>query len=272
MDFSVATATFYLQPLEQALAIVAEAGFQNVEIDLFWERKEWAMAQHLRNVPAKRAVQLVEQAGLKINSIHDGGGVLEDSASTTGFINPDLDRYLDAMGYAPECLVFHTPHIEGNPGEGWWERISGKIVQSLEKYRTACAITIENMPLFEGYSVPLITPEKMKTFVVENGLSVTLDTTHYAQIGTDIVEAARVLGSNIKTVHLSDFAAGRAHVFIGEGELDLRGFFDTVDKTSLSTVTLECSLSLKDNQSQELSYAEMVSRMKEARMRLEGFV
>jgi len=273
MQLSIATANLYLQPFEQVLEIIAEAGFQNIELDLFWARKEWAMAQHLRDVPIKRVVKMVEQSGLRISSIHDGGGVLEDEHSTMGFLNPALDQYLSAMGYAPDCLVFHTPHIEGNPGVGWWERISGEIVRSLEKYRKACLfVAIENMPLFDGYFVPLTTPEELNAFVVENGLSATFDTTHYAQIGTDIVEAARKLGRNIKTIHLSDFIAGRTHVFIGDGELDLSGFFDVIDKKSLNAVTLESSLSSMDNPNQEMSYNELVSRMREARVRLERLV
>jgi sugar phosphate isomerase/epimerase len=268
MQLSVATANLYMHPFEQALGIIAEAGFHNIELDLFWERKQWAVAQHLRTMPVERVIQLVEQSGLRITSIHDGGGVLEGRHSTLGFINPVLDRYLDAIGYAPECLVFHTPHIEGNPGFEWWQRISDQIVQALEKYRQASALTIENMPEFDGYFVPLITPGALKDFVTANGLGVTFDTTHYAQIGTDIVSAARELGSTIKTVHLSDFIAGRAHVFIGEGVLDLPGFFSVLDKTCLSAVTLECSLSSGDpHQSQSLSW--LVNRMRAARIRLE---
>jgi len=270
MQISVATANLYTQPFEQVLEIITEAGFQNIELDLFWARKEWAMAQHLRDVPVKRAVQLVKQSGLRISSIHDGGGVLENEHTTLGFINPVLDQYLDEMGYAPDCLVFHTPHVEGNPGIAWWERTSGEIVRSLEKYRKACAfVTIENMPYFDGYFVPLTTPEKLNTFVMENGLNVTIDTTHYAQIGTDIIEAAKKLGRNIKTIHLSDFIAGQAHVFIGEGELDLAGFFQVIDKESLNAITLESSLSSPDNPNHEMSYNRLVSRMTEARLRLE---
>jgi len=257
-----------MQPFERALNIFAEAGFQNIELDLFWERKEWAVAQHLQDVPVRRVVQQVERAGLRISSIHDGGGVLEARDSTEGFINPALDRHLEAMGYAPECLVFHTPHIEENPGDGWWERISDKIAHALEKYRQVCTVTIENLPPFGGYCVPLLTPEALNDFVAANGLGVTLDTTHYAQMGTDIIEAARKLGNKIKTVHLSDFTAGRTHVFIGEGELDLAGFFETIDRASLSAVTVECSLS-SDDPNLNQSYSWMVSRTREARNRLE---
>jgi sugar phosphate isomerase/epimerase len=101
MIVSAATANLYWLPFEQALAITAEAGFQNIELDLFWENKRWAIAQHLIDVPARRAIQLVEQAGLRVSSIHDPGGVLEESDSARGLVNPALDEYLDAMSCAP---------------------------------------------------------------------------------------------------------------------------------------------------------------------------
>jgi sugar phosphate isomerase/epimerase len=273
MQLSFATANLYSLPFEQVLQITAEAGFQNIELDLFWERKEWAVAQHLRGVPVQRVVQLVKQAGLRISSIHDAGGVLEGPGSARGLVNPALDQVLSEMGYAPDCLVFHTPHIEGNPGPGWWERISEEIVCSLAKYRGACAfITIENMPLFDGYFVPLTRPEDLYAFVEKNALGATLDTAHYAQIGMDIAEAARTLGSSMKTVHLSDFKAGKVHVFIGDGELDFAGFFDAIDRQNLNAVTLECSLSSIDRPDHEMSCSELVSRLKEGRARLERFL
>jgi sugar phosphate isomerase/epimerase len=103
-------------------------------------------------------------------------------------------------------------------------------------------------------------------------LNVTFDTTHYAQIGTDIVAAARILGKSIRTIHLSDFSAGRTHLFPGEGELDFSGFFGALDKDDLKAVTLESSLSIVDNPGHEMSYNELVSRLAEARTRLERFL
>lgn len=273
VHISVATANLFFLPFEQVLAIIADAGFQDIELDLYWARKEWAMAQHLRNIPIKQVVRLVDRYGLRIRSIHDGGGVLEETSSTSGFINPALDQYLDEMGYAPDCLVFHTPHIEGSPGIEWWQQISGEIAGSLEKYRNTCSsITIENMPFFDGYFVPLTTPEALKAFVEENRLSVTLDTTHYAQIGIDIVEAARALGRNVRTIHLSDFKAGKTHVFIGEGDLDFASFCHAIDTQSLNAITLECSFSSIENPDREMSYTELVDQLKEARKRVEYFL
>jgi len=263
MHISVATANFYFLPFEESLEIIAEAGFQNIELDLFWERKQWSMAQHLRDIPVPQVIQSIHRSGLKVTSIHDGGGVLHTPHSSAGFINPRLDDYLDQLGYAPEYLVFHTPHVEGVQDAGWWERISGEIVRALDPYRTVVNdLTLENMVTFDGYTVPLITPEELRTFAVHNGFGVTVDTTHYAYMAMDLLEAARVLQSCIRSVHLSDYSSGRIHVFVGEGELDLAGFLSQVDSKVLNSVTLECSLSTVDKSDRQMSHVELVNRMK----------
>jgi sugar phosphate isomerase/epimerase len=38
MQLSIATANLFVQPFERALDIIADTGFQNIELDLFWER------------------------------------------------------------------------------------------------------------------------------------------------------------------------------------------------------------------------------------------
>jgi sugar phosphate isomerase/epimerase len=206
-----------------------------------------------------------------VTSIHDGGGVLHFHHSTAGYINPRLDDYLDQLGYAPEYLVFHPPHVEGVQDAGWWERISGEIVRALDPYRTVVNdLTLENMPTFEGYTVPLITPDGLHAFVRQHGLGVTVDTTHYAQIGMDLLEAARVLQGCIRSVHLSDYTSSRTHVFVGEGELDLAGFLSLVDSKVLNAVTLECSVSTVDRSDRQMSHAEMVNRLRLLKAKVEN--
>jgi sugar phosphate isomerase/epimerase len=273
MHISVATATFYFLPFEETLEIIAEAGFQNIELDLFWEWKQWTMAQHLRDIPVPQAIQSVHRSGLNVTSIHDGGGVLTDRNSTKGNINPRLDEYLGQLGYAPEYLVFHPPQVEGDLDVGWWNGISGEIVQTLDPYRSACSyLTIENEPFFEGFYVPLTTPEELRTFVTQNGLGVTVDTTHYAHMGINIREAARILSGNIRSVHLSDYLAGRPHVFVGEGELDLAGFLSLVDSTGSAWVTLECSVSTADRSDRPMGHDEMVNRLKLLNAKVESLL
>src|SRR5512138_2816127 len=194
MQISVSTANYYHLPFEQALEIIARAGFEQVELDLFWERKQWAMAQHLRGWPTREIIRRVRQAGLRVSSIHDGGGVLERPDSLEGFINPQLAEVLDCLGERPDTLVFHTPHIEACLDGAWWRSIAGRAAAALQPYRAACqAVTIENMATFEGYTVPLLRPADLAAFASENRLGVTLDTTHYAQTGVDVLRAAQIL-------------------------------------------------------------------------------
>ena len=65
MQISVSTATLYWIPFDRTLDLITKAGFQNIELDLFWERKEWCMAQHLRDIPAKQAVRQIEVIRVK---------------------------------------------------------------------------------------------------------------------------------------------------------------------------------------------------------------
>jgi len=273
MHISVATATFYFLPFEETLEIIAEAGFQNIELDLFWEWKQWTMAQHLRDIPVPQAIQSVHRSGLKVSSIHDGGGVLNNYKSTEDYINPRLDEYLDRLGYAPEYMVFHPPHAEGDHGADWWNNISGDILRALEPYRAVCdRLTLENMPFFDGFTVPLTTPEELRAFVSQNELGVNIDTTHYAQIGVNLLDAACILRDRIHSVHLSDYVDGRAHVFVGEGQLDLEGFLRLADPTVLNTVTLECSVSTADRSDRQMSHPEMVSRLRILKAKVENFL
>jgi sugar phosphate isomerase/epimerase len=255
-QISVATANFY---------------FRNIELDLYWQWKMWSMAQHLKDLPVSQAIQSVHRSGLKVTSIHDGGGVLNHYNSVNDYINPCLDAYLEQLGYAPEYMVFHPPHAEGVLGPAWWRNISVDILGALEPYRKVCAcLTLENMPFFDGFTVPLTTPEELLTFVTQNELRVNLDTTHYAQIGVNPADAVLVLRDKIHSVHLSDYAGGQVHVYVGEGSLDLAGFINRLDAEVLDTITIECSVSSPGRSDREMGHGEIVDRMKILKSRVEG--
>jgi sugar phosphate isomerase/epimerase len=269
----VATANLFYLPFEETLEIIAEAGFQAIELDLYWERKEWAMAQHLKGRGIPEIVGLIRQSGLKVTSIHDGGGVLERADSVEGFINPQLGEYLDQLGYAPDCIVFHTPHIEGHYDRAWWQTIAGPIAQAANEYRrNGTLVTVENTPAFDGYTVPLLTPPELLNFVSESGLGVTLDTTHYAEARIDITRAARNLKGKINTIHLSDYIENSRHVFVGDGTLDFANFFRKIDFSVLRAITLECAVAFLNENPRELSRGARIERLKIAGERVKGWL
>lgn len=154
MHISVATASFYFFSFEQALEIIAGAGFEQIELDLYWERGEWAMAQHLKGLDVRKVVRMVHRSGLRVSSIHDGGGVIEDS----------------------------------------------------------------------------------------------------------------------RTVHLSDYVDGKAHVFVGDGGLDFVNGFRGLDLATLHAITLECSVGLPGETAADMGRGRIVDRLRTAGSRLRGWI
>jgi sugar phosphate isomerase/epimerase len=97
------------------------------------------------------------------------------------------------------------------------------------------------MTHFDGYTVPLLSPDELLEFSEETGSYINFDTTHYAQEGGDIAQAAAILKRRIRLLHLSDYGERGAHLFPGEGMLDLQSFFRELDRDSLYAVTVECN-------------------------------
>jgi sugar phosphate isomerase/epimerase len=118
----------------------------------------------------------------------------------------------------------------------------------------------------------LNTPAPLKAFIDQYDLGVTLDTSHYTQMGVDIIQAAGVLGGSIKTIHLSDCIKEKRHVFIGEGELNLSGLLKAVNRDQLIAVNLECALSTPEKSDQVMDDQELVERLQTARIQLEGYL
>jgi sugar phosphate isomerase/epimerase len=273
LNISLAAATLYFLPFPETLEIASAAGFSSIELDLYWRGSEWVMAQHLQDISPKQAVGWIHQSGLKVASIHDGGGLLQKPGSTKGYINPSLLRFLDELGYDPELIAFHTPHIAAPQSSGWWDKIRPAILQELEPYRgRAGYLTIENMPPIEGYSIPLLQPQALHEFATQHGLGVTLDTTHYAQMGQDIVEAAQILRTSVRSIHLSDYGSGSPHIFIGDGDLDFLRFFQVLGTSQLASIVVECKLSTALKSDQEMSKPELVERLRLALERLARLV
>jgi sugar phosphate isomerase/epimerase len=269
VELSVATANYYYIPFEQALEVIAESGFVSIELDLYWEYDRWAMAQHLKNFKTKDVLRAVHSAGLIVTSIHDGGGVLLGPDSTNGFINYQLNEYVDQLGYTPKCIVLHTPHIKGTYDKDWWNKISEQIIVEAESYiKNGTAVTIENVPLLDGYFVPVVLPNEMNDFLADSRIYFTFDTSHFAYSGIDIIQASKVLQNRIKTIHLSDYKNGQSHVLIGDGDLCLNELIQNADLKELEIITIECSTGYFGEDVTRLTKKEMVIRMMEVKKRI----
>jgi sugar phosphate isomerase/epimerase len=238
MLISMATANFYNIPFSKALHIIKKAGFDSIELDGYWHGGDnWETAQHLKNLNPKDIIQMVMDNGLEIASFHDMGGVIEQGIDSV--ISTCTYEYLKYYDFP--CIVFHTPCIRNAFAYRWneYKRTLITDLQAIAKNRIVC---IENMKDFVGYFVPILSPSELLEFAKETGISVTIDTTHLAQCNIDIAPAAAMLNSVVKTIHLSDYHDGQAHVFIGEGDLNLVSFYKELDLSKLYMTTIECNI------------------------------
>ncbi len=240
MNISIATATFYNIPFTEALDLIRMAGFDSIELDTYWTGGDnWEVTQHLKNIRPREVLKIIRESGLRINSLHDMGGVIFKDTDTV--ISRDTFEYLEFGGEDIPCIVFHAPHKK-TEDKNWWSGYSSKAANDLKALKDKFLVCIENIQNFPGYQTSLIDPHEMLDFVKENGLFINMDTTHYAQCGIDIVTAAKDCREYVKGVHFSDYKDGKRHLFPGEGVLDLKGFINALKLDSLHTLTLECNI------------------------------
>jgi len=247
MNISISTGTFYRVPFRKTLELIKSAGFEYIEILQYWKGGDsWEMAQHLKGIKPKDVFRMVSDSGLRISSLHDGGGVIENGAESV--VARNTYEYLEC-GVDIPCLIFHTPHTQNqNTGDAqWWNAFQSVAANDLSALKGKTIICVENMAEYDGFTVPLLDPNDLLDFASKSHIFVNIDTSHYAQCGTDMIEAARILRSRTRAVHLSDSTNGRFHVFVGEGTLDLKGFMSNLDKSILHAVTLECDIEYFEN-------------------------
>ena len=125
MNVSIAIATFYYAPFKEALELIKRAGFEYIKLDIYWKGGDnWEAGQHLKNLKPREVLKMVKGSGLKINSLHDIGGVVyKDSDS---LIADDTYEYLEYGADDIPCVVFHTPHKKTND-ISWWAKYKEKV-------------------------------------------------------------------------------------------------------------------------------------------------
>ena len=236
MLLSISTASFYFMPFEAALDVIAQAGFEAVELAGYCQSGPYETAQHLKGADPRWAVKQVEARGLRIATYHDMGGVIAPDG--TGWLASDVAGYA-ACAQIP-YLVTHAPHASEQPN--WWAGFADSLREQARALAARGRICLENMGPMAGYTVALQDPAGMLAFAEQIGAWVNLDTTHCAECGQDPVTAARILAPRLRTLHISDYAAGRKHLFPGDGQIDFPALFASLRGLPIHAATLECDL------------------------------
>ncbi|MCL1794025.1 MAG: sugar phosphate isomerase/epimerase [Oscillospiraceae bacterium] len=261
MNISISTANLYHIPFETALRIYKKAGYEFIELAGYWKGGEWEIAQHLKDINPKDAIQMVKDSRLKISTFHDMGGIIEEGAeSVVSDLTYEYMKYYDFP-----CIVFHAPHRK-NADKEWWENYKPVIAGDLKALDPKILLCVENLSGFHAdYFMPLIQPEEMLEFLDANGFYANIDTTHYAQAGIDIAHAASILKNKVKTIHISDHADNKKHLFIGDGNLDFIAFFSNINARELHSVTVECDISADNEEA-------IVAKAQKAKLLVENLI
>lgn len=223
-----ATGPFYMLPLRQAFAAIAKAGFEGVEIMVTGEAES-------RDPQTLRA--MAEDAGLRLGAIHAPFLLLTRRVFTTDPLEK-IKRSVELAQRIDSPLVVVHPAFRWQVGYRTW------LGRELETFaaRQQIVIAMENMfPVWvRGRGLTFhrtIGVEDMKRF-----RTVTLDTSHCAVSGIDIVKAYEELADRVAHIHLSNnLGTGRdTHSPLREGVLPIGSFLERVGRAGYAgTITLE---------------------------------
>lgn len=194
MQTSLSTACLYHLPLRRVFSLVADVGFDGIELVMAPE--VW-----LRGCAYVRS--LSAEYRLPVLSVHQT--ILRFSPSGLG-AKRMVDATQAALALGASVIVIHTPHVLdwGDPRARDW-------LQQLRRCRdligdTDVRLTLENPGWYGETSKDQLLAQVpiLAGFARWHGLDITLDTCHVGTYGTALHEAYAQVAEDVVNVHLSD--------------------------------------------------------------------
>lgn len=225
------TAAFFARPLADTFGLVADCGYEGVEV---------MVTKDPASQDPREMRRLADTHGLSIGAIHAPALLLTRKVWGTDPVGK-IDRAIHVAEEAEIPLVVMHPPYRWQHGYRRW---LAEDLPALE-HRTGVTVAIENMfPLHIG-SRPLMFHANQDLDDLEGIPHLVLDTSHAAVAKHDLVEVRQRFGARLRHVHLSD-NAGRgwdSHLPPGEGILALDTFLDDLVRSGYAeTVSLEVDL------------------------------
>jgi sugar phosphate isomerase/epimerase len=222
------TGPFFMFSLEETFELLAEAGFDGAELMITQDR----MSQDPHRMAA-----VARRYGLPVPAIH--GPFLLATLLVYG-TDPKgkLDRCVEFAETARVSTIIIHPPYRWQPGYAGW--LGERIAEIREQ--TGITVAVENMfPVWmNGRRLQFhagIEPRELAQYPY-----VTLDLSHLAVAGIDILDAYEQLGDRVVHVHASNNAGrGRdTHAALDEGVLPMPAFFESLTASGFpGGVTLE---------------------------------
>ncbi|HPK47767.1 MAG TPA: sugar phosphate isomerase/epimerase family protein [Sphaerochaeta sp.] len=234
--YAFSTGALYPLPSEQALRLVAEAGFAHAELmpQCFWDTSEEATGSF-------------EKTKVHVSSIHYPLAMFSMLYSAHPVMSEEgraLSRDIVTMGkrLGTEFLVIHpTNQYEGEMAT----YIEPRIIENVHYLGALCeeasiTLAMENYPVGVGQH-----PQTLERYVEEwqmPVMKVMVDTTEVMEGGEDPLSFIASLSQPPCHLHLSDFKEQKKHLPIGMGEIPWSDLFALLqEKEYTGYYTLEPS-------------------------------
>jgi sugar phosphate isomerase/epimerase len=248
---ALSTGSLYTYGLDRVFGLAKGAGFDGIEVlvDGRWDTRQADYLKrlmdrhglpivslhspfHLRRIPGweqdplwrlKRTVELAEDLGARVVVAHPPRGWLRISL-----------RVMGASTQRGFWVGLPLSWFVGRPYARW-------LCDELESFQreTEVTVAVENMPCrrIGPLSFDLYQMARLET--LERFRHLTLDTTHLATHGIDIIQAYERLAGRVAHVHLSNYN-GREHRLLQDGHLPLADFLHRLSQDGYrGIVTLE---------------------------------
>ncbi|MBW3587822.1 MAG: sugar phosphate isomerase/epimerase [Actinobacteria bacterium] len=206
------TGSFWMWELERTFGVIAEAGFDAVEL---------MVTRDPRTQSPEIPRRLAAKNGLRITAVHAPMLVITRRVWGPNF-KPIIDRSVElAKKVGADVVVVHPPYLWELKYQAW---LIGELDRQTAEH--GVSVAVENMfRLWIGTNAVRghrwVSPSDLQRFT-----QITLDTSHCGVDEYDILEALEKVGNHLSHVHLSDSHLDHRdnHALPGEGRLPLVPF------------------------------------------------
>jgi sugar phosphate isomerase/epimerase len=262
MTILASTGPMFARPLDWALAVIAEAGYDGAELMVTQD----PMTQH-----ADRVLTAASREGVAIPVVHGPFLLLTRRVYDTDLVVKAERSVALAGEIGANLMIVHPPFRWQRAFHRWLVEDGDALAE-----RTNTRIGVENLyPVTVG-GRPVRFHRYTRPEHLEPFRHLVLDTSHFGVAEVDINEAYELLADRAVHLHVSDYRGGGrdSHAPLGHGKLPLGSFLHTVGRRTAErdapharsiTLELDCRRYLDDR-------AALVGYLRQERQKCEALL
>lgn len=237
MRFGLSTRILWERSVVEALEIIARCGYTAAEV---WTEHLWRTGEK-----AKRVGKRGQELGLEL-SLHAPFYDLNITSINPGIRELSLRQALQSLELAgrlgARVVVLHPGRMSSGKDrrEEFWPRLEEAMAAIEEKAaEQGVSVGVENME--QRRLEFFVRPADLRRLFSLNWsrVGLTLDLAHAATVSSPGRYIAEIEGGWIVHTHLSDSRAGRVHLPLGKGDLDVKAILAALQQKYHGLVIIE---------------------------------